>query len=95
MGHKTNAGSETDKNKGTTTIQHQQIATTWDCIYRVTQSSDLSTKARNKDSYVKSCLDADDKFNILKHIVVSNKIMSITTLWPVVWLDLYNGMREN
>lgn len=34
----------------------------------VAQIFDLSTKAGNKDSYVKSCFDADNKFSILKHI---------------------------
>ena len=37
-----------------------------ECTYRAAQSLNLTTKAGNKDSYVKPCFDADDKFRILK-----------------------------
>ena len=54
--------------KGTNATQHQLVATTWGCIDRVAQMFDWSTNTKNKDSYVESCFDADNKFSILKHI---------------------------
>lgn len=68
--------------KGTNATQHQLVAITWGCIDRVAQISDLSTNARNKNSYVKSCFDTDNIFSILKHICMHQT----ASLWPVVWL---------